>query len=138
MEGAGLIVSRVLFLRVSAQTYDEGDVPKNWPMLYMTVWPDSELAGVKSPAKLARNLLPAREHGVLELASALADFVRYGDAPDRAAFLKSGAEKLEGLRGELDAALGNRDVRSARKLCDAIEETLDDMEKTLRVSLPEC
>ena len=132
MEGAGLIVSRVLFLRVCAQTYDEGDVPKNWPMLYMTVWPDSELAGVKSPAKLARNLFPAREHGVLELADALVDFVRYGDAPEHAALLKSGAEKLEGLREELDAVLGNRNVRDAQKLCDAIEETLNDMEKALR------
>jgi hypothetical protein len=128
-------MSRALFLRVRAETYDEKDVPKNWPMLYMLVWPDSELANVTSPAKLARELLPARGHGVLELAEAVEDIVQFGDIPDCASFLQPGAEKLAALRGELAEALGDRDVRSAQRLCDAIEETLDELEKLLRAAL---
>jgi hypothetical protein len=128
-------MSRVLFLRVRAETYDENDVPKNWPMLYMLIWPDRELAKVKSPAKLARELLPAREHGVLELAEGIEVLARFGDVPDRAPFLHSGGEKLGALLGELAEALGNRDVRSARRLCDAVEETLDELEKLLRAAL---
>jgi hypothetical protein len=134
MEGTDLSMSRVLFLRVSAKTYDETEVPATWPMLYAAVWPDGELAWEDSPAKLARGLAPRYDHGVLELADALVEAARFADASDRLSSLKNGAQTLERLRGELDDALGDRNVAGAQKLCDAIEEALDGLEKTLRAS----
>lgn len=126
-------MSRVLFIRVSAKTYDEADVPKSWPMLYAALWPDSSLAGVDSPAKLARKLVPANDRGVLELADGIVEYVHFGAIPaERAAGLKPGANTLEKLRRELDEALGNRDVARAQKLCDNIEEALDGLERALR------
>lgn len=124
---------RFLFIRVSASTYDEKDVPKTWPMLYATVWPDKDLEGVDSPKKLARKLAPSREKGVLELSDAFVEHVRFAEigASARTA-LKTHADKLEGLRKELDEALGNRDVKKADALCASLEDALDDAENSLR------
>ena len=122
-------MSRALFLRVRAQTYDENDVPENWPMLCMLVWPAGEPAKARSPAE------PSRERGVLELAEGIEVHALFGDVPDSTSFLHSGGEKLAALRRELDEALGNRDVRNAQRLCDAVEETLDELEKLLRAVL---
>jgi hypothetical protein len=127
-------MSRVLFLRVSAKTYDEADVPVNWPMLYAAVWPDSGLAGVDSPAGPARGYAPHLEHGALELADALVDAARFADVSESLFSLKAGTEKLERLREELDEALGNRNAAEAQKLCDAVEDALDELEKTLCAS----
>ena len=124
---------RILFIRVSASTYDEKDVPKTWPLLYATVWPDEDLAGEDSPKKLARKLAPSREKGVLELAEAVAEYVRFGDNGGKAKdALKTEGEKLETLRRDLDDALGNRDVKKAESLCTALENALDDAESAMR------
>lgn len=124
---------RILFIRVSASTYDEKDVPKTWPRLYAAVWPDKDLEGVDSVKQLARKLAPARDRGVLELAQAVAEYVRFGDSDAKVGdALKAEAEKLESLRSGLDDALGDRDLKKAESLCAAIENTLDDAESALR------
>lgn len=124
---------RILFIRVSAATYDEKDVPRTWPMLFAFVWPDKDLEGVDSAAKLARKLAPERSRGALELAVAFAERVRFGDMDDKAKkALADKAEKLESLKRELDEALGNRDVKKAEGLCTDLENTLDEAEKVMR------
>jgi hypothetical protein len=128
-------MSRVLFIRVSAATYDEKDVPKTWPMLYSAVWPDPELDDTASPAKLARKLIPAPQRGALELVDAFVQFVRFGDIAEvRKKALKPEANKLAELRQSLDDALGNRDVSKAQALCTDIENALDNAENVLRSS----
>lgn len=124
---------RILFIRVSASTYDEKDVPRTWPMLYAAVWPDKDLEGVDSPKKLARKLAPAREKGALELAEAFAEHARFGDMDAKARqALKDSAGRLEDIRKDLDAALGDRDVKKAEALCSALENALDDAESAMR------
>ena len=124
---------RILFLRVSASTYDEKDVPRTWPMLFAAVWPDEDLADIDSARKLARKLAPEREKGVLELARALTEFVRFGEFDDRKkTVLRPFADTLESLHAKLDAALGDRDVKTAETLCTALENTLDEAEAALR------
>lgn len=126
-------MSRVLFVRVSANTYDEAEVPRTWPVMYATVWPDASLAGVDSPAKLARKLIPAAERGVLELADAFIQHFHFGDLPTGGSkTLGADVARLEGLRQDLNDALGNRDVPATQRACDALETCLDDLEKDLR------
>ncbi|MDL2316083.1 hypothetical protein LJC59_03265 [Desulfovibrio sp. OttesenSCG-928-A18] len=122
-----------LFIRVSAVTYDEKEVPRSWPLLFMAVWPDPGLDGFSSPAKLARKLVPAANRGVLELARAVDDFAHYGDVPEAGrAKIEAAAEKLRALLEKLDAALGDRDVQGAHKLCAQIEDALDEAETIMQ------
>ena len=126
-------MGRILFIRVSAVTFDEKDVIKAWPVLFATVWPDPELDGVTSAAKLARKLAPAVGRGVLELAEGLAEKVRFGEmAKEWKAALEGPAKLLEDLRQRLDDRLGDRDARGAYALTDEIEKALDEAERAAR------
>ena len=128
-------MGRILFIRVSAETYDEKDVLKTWPKLYASVWPDPGVDAGDSPSKITRNMIPARERGVLELVDGFVEYVRFGNMPEKTRKdLQSGADKLERLRGELDEALGNRDVQKASSLTNEIEDALDEAEKAVRES----
>lgn len=128
-------MGRILFIRVSAETYDEKDVLKTWPKLYASVWPDPGVDAEDSPSKITRKMIPARERGVLELVDGFVEYVRFGDMSEMTRKgLQSGADKLERLRGELDEALGNRDVQNASSLTNTIEDTLDEAEKAARES----
>lgn len=128
-------MSRILFIRVSAATFDEKDVPRAWPMTFALVWPDPMLEGIGSPARLARKLIADPKRGVLELVQAFVEHVRFAEMPDaRRKALQSHADKLEALRLGLDEALGDRDVPRAHALTNAIEEALDDAEKAVRES----
>lgn len=126
-------MGRNLFIRVSAVTYDEKAVPKTWPALYAAAWPDPGMAGAGSSARIARNLVPASERSVLELTDAFAEYVRFGDLPkEKRAALKEAAVTLEKLRGQMDEALGNRDVPTANSLTNAIEDALDRAELLMK------
>lgn len=126
-------MGRILFIRVSAATFDEKDVLKAWPMLYAAVWPDPGVEGADTPAKVVRKFLPAPGRGVLELVDALGDFVRFSDMPKEwRTALQPPAERLEELRARLDEALGDRDVQKAQTLTGAIEDALDEAEAIMR------
>ena len=126
-------MGRILFIRVSAVTFDEKDVIRAWPVLCATVWPDPELDGVTSAAKLARKLAPAVGRGVLELAEGLTEKVRFGEmAKEWKAALEGPAKLLEDLRQRLDDRLGDRDARAAYALTDEIEKALDEAEQAAR------
>jgi len=109
-------MGRNLFIRVSAQTYDEKEVFRTWPTVCALIWPDT--AGAEEKNK-----------GVLQLADAFVDYVHFGNMPDaERRALTEAAGMLEKKRSELDEALGNRDVRAASGLTDAIEDALDQAE----------
>jgi hypothetical protein len=133
MEGIQQRMSGILFIRVSAVTYDEKDVLKAWPKLCAAVWPDPGVTDADSPAKIARTLVPAPGRGALELLDGFVEYVRFADAAKAVrAALEPCVKKLEGLRQELDAALGDRNVPEAHELTNLIEEALDETEKALR------
>ena len=126
-------MGRLLFIRVSAVTYDETKVPKVWPDLASLVWPDPYGREAGSPAVPVQQVMGPLERGVMELASGLADLVRLGglDATRKKA-LEPHAQKLAGLLTAMEKALGNRDAQTAYTLTDAIEETLDAAEESLK------
>lgn len=126
-------MGRILFIRVKAETYDEKSVLETWPKLYALAWPDAGADSFDSPRKITRSLMPAPERGVLQLVDALVECVRFKGGPEAACkALRSSADILERLRSELDAALGNRDVQTASRLTNAIEDALDEAEKIAR------
>jgi hypothetical protein len=119
-------MGRNLFIRVSAETYDEKEVIRAWPVLYALVWPDEESG---SPGKMVRNLLPAAQPGVLQLVDAFVEYVHFGNMSEVAhGALIQAAKTLEEKRAELDEALGNRNVQVASGLAAAIEDALDKAE----------
>ena len=125
-------MGRILFIRVSAETYDEKDVIKAWPTLYAMVWPDVGLDGSGTPGKITRGLMPDSLRGALQLADAFVEHVHFENMPATVrTALGEPAKILERLRWDLDEALGNRDVWLASKLITAIEDALDDAEKTV-------
>lgn len=127
------MAGRILFIRVSAVTYDEKDVLKTWPMLYAAVWPDPGVDGADSPARIVRKYVPAPGRGVLELADALVEFVRFGSLPEGwKEALQAPADRLEDLRRKMDDALGDQNVQAARSLTGDIENALDDAERLIR------
>jgi len=125
------VVGRILFIRVSAETYDEKEVIRAWPKLYAMLWPDADSTG--SPGKMVRDLLPESRRGVLQLADAFVERVHFGDVPAGAReALIDAAKIVKRLREDLDAAQGDRDVRVAAGLATAIEDTLDGAEQAMR------
>ena len=126
-------MGRILFIRVSAETYDEKDVIRAWPRLYALVWPEAGADPTAPTKKIIRSLVPDQKRGVLQLADAFVEYTHFGDVPEKARQgLKAAADTLERLRAELDDALGNRDVQTASKLTNTIEDALDDAEKAAR------
>lgn len=124
-------MGNILFIRVSAETYDAKDVPKSWPALYTLIW------GTEDDSPLSKKILPPLapevKRGVLQLLDAFVDHARHAKMDEeRRKDLLEHAERLYSLRQELDEALGGRDVRKATGLTNAIEDALDKAEKTVR------
>jgi uncharacterized alpha-E superfamily protein len=113
-------MGRILQIRVSVWTYDEAEVEEAWPRL-------AELA-FSVPLKRERR-------GVLEMAAALHDGLRFMDWP---ASLKDslapGMERVVALRDQLEGALGDWDPRRADKLSNALEDALDALEASCKLS----
>lgn len=125
-------MAQQLFIRVMAQTYDENAVPKAWPSVFAAVWPEPGVESADSAKAKMKLLIPAPHKGVLELVDGFSDYAHYGDMPeDRRRRLIPAADKAAGLKRELEAALGDRDVRRAEAACAAIEAGLDEAEALL-------
>ncbi|MCL1939818.1 MAG: hypothetical protein FWG04_04060 [Desulfovibrionaceae bacterium] len=126
-------MGRILFIRVSAETYDEKEVIRAWPKLYALVWPDAGADSSDSPGKITRDLLPDSQRGVLQLMDTFVEHVHFGNMSVAARNALAGPAKvLERLRAELNEALGNRDAQTASKLTNAIEDALDSAERAVR------
>jgi hypothetical protein len=110
-------MGKYLQIRVTATTYDEEAAEARYKKLYALAWPVEAT--------------PAGEHrGLLELTQALDDRVRLGDLPggERAALLP-GVEKAMALKASLEAALGERDPKTADSVSYALEDALAELEK---------
>ena len=125
-------MGRILFIRVSAETYDEKDVPKIWPKLCAAVWPEPGVAGAGSPATEVRKGMGQPSRGVLALVDALVEYVQFGDiSGSQKTALEGAVSALAGTRQKLDEALGNRNAQEAHELANSIEDTLDKAEKAM-------
>lgn len=110
-------MGKFLQIRVIAQTYDEAAAEERFSKLYALAWPTEA-----TPA--------AGPKGLLELTAGLDDAVRLGDlsGPERKALLP-GVEKAMALKAGLEAALGERDPKTADKLSYDLEDALGELEK---------
>ena len=115
-------MGNILFIRVSAVTYDEASMRKAWPGLYALCFSeDNDWA------------FGAGEKTVMDLITALDNGVRYSDMDKvHVEVLQHHAPGLMELKNKLDMALANHDVPSAKELANAIENALGDAEKALR------
>ena len=114
-------MGNVLFIRVSAVTYDEAAMRKEWPGLYALCFSGDRDWGF-GPG----------EKNVMELIMALDTGVRYSDmAKDQVAILKNHTPGLVQLKLALDMALGDHDVPTAKKLVNDIELALTNADKAL-------
>ena len=108
-------MGRVLQIRVSASTFRDEDVAREWPRLVALAWPDEYV-------------VPGGK-GVLQLVGSLADAHRFaGWKPDVREKLAPGIDKAVMLRAKLEEALADWNPREANALGDSLEETLDALE----------
>lgn len=108
-------MGKVLQIRVSAVTWNEGLVEDYWPSLV-------RLAG-SVPVK-------SEEHGVLELVRRLDEglrFMKWSEARKRG--MGPGIREAARLKAELEAALADWDPRRANALSDDLEDALDALER---------
>jgi hypothetical protein len=136
-------LGKILDIRVTARTYSEDDVAKTWPRLALLAWPEwsaglgmdrvsDSLPGYSPGISLAEKALGTRKHGVMELAQALPDLLKFCGLPDN--FVKALEEPVslvERLRRELEAALGDWDTKSALALTFKLEDALGAAERSL-------
>ena len=134
----------ILSIRVMAQTLSEDAVASTWPALCSLVWPEWA-AGQKLRSKGMEKLLGpvlgpgpvekflgGRGHGVVELASDLADLLKFGDLPPAvASALKDPGKAVEAARLALAKALGDWAVQDANTATNNLEKALDAAEKAL-------
>lgn len=108
-------MGRALQIRVSAVTWNEDLLEKFWPKL-------QELAFS----------VPIRHeaHGVFDMVRALDDGLTFMDwSVERREAMGPGIREAARLKAALEGALADWDPRSANRLSDELEDTLDKLEK---------
>ncbi len=110
-------MGKFLQVRVTVGTYNEAAAEDRYPRLYALAWP-----AAATPAMGPR--------GLVQLTDALDDRVRLGDLPasDRAALLP-GVERAMAVKAALEAALADRDPKTADRLTYDLEDALAELEK---------
>lgn len=136
-------MGKVLNIRVMAQTLNEDEVAKVWPRLVLLAWPEwmaklgleriaDKLPGYSAGISPVEKALGLRTHGVMELAEALPDLLKFGDlAANITAALEEPVALVEKLKGELDSALADWDTKTASALSFKLEDALTDAERSL-------
>ena len=126
-------MGRNLFIRVSAVTYDEARMRKDWPCLCALVWPEEDGGGDPVRNRFAGR--PGwRNRGIMDLAADLPDRIAYGTVSGEwKEALSPLVRRLRECFSSLENALGDRDVASAGKLTNSLEEVLDALEAALVV-----
>ena len=136
-------MGKILDIRVMAQTYNEDDVAKAWPRLVLLAWPEwsaklgldrvsDDLPGYSVGLSPVEKALGQRKHGVMELAEALPDLLKFGDLPDNLTrVLKEPVELVDKLKRELDSALGDWNTKSASALTFKLEDALGAAERAI-------
>jgi hypothetical protein len=125
-------MGRNLFIRVSAVTYDEELMRREWPHLCALAWPEE--TGGKDPALKILCGDMRKRRGIMELAADIPDRIAYGDLPaERRRLLRPLADRLQAAFTSLETALGDRDVVLAGKRTNGVEDALDALESFLAV-----
>ena len=137
-------MGEILSIRVRAQTLSEEDVAQAGTALCSRVWREwmtsrklrgqgmEKLMGPVTGPGPVEKFLGGRKHGVVELASDLADLMRFGDLPPQVAeALKEPVEEVERARQALSKALGDWAVQAANTATDDLEKALGEAESAL-------
>lgn len=136
-------MGKLLDIRVTAQTYNEEDVAKTWPRLSALVWPQwfsklgldrvvKDLPGYSIGLGAVEKSLGARKHGVVELAEALPDLIKFSELPEAVKqALQEPVQEITKINADLAAALGDWDAKKASSLSYALEEALSQAEQNL-------
>ena len=132
-------MGRILSIRLSATTYKEEDVAKTWPKLCSLAWPGlgtlrpGEWTRTNESAMLGSSVAAvSRAFGVRELVDSLLEQGRFGNwKHETAKSLEALLPKLEKSMDALDTALGDWQPGAANTASDAVEDTLDIMEKNV-------
>ena len=114
-------MGKILQIRVSAWTYNEDDVPRVWPRLCSAVWP-----------QLDKWAPVGGKRGVMELAAALPDVVRFGGWPEELKTrIADAVQAVEKNRTGLEQALADWKPEEANRYSDTLEEALTALEKLM-------
>ena len=114
-------MGRNLFIRVSAVSYSEETVRKDWPRLCALVRPGDDPFPVLPHA--------AAPLGVMELLRELPEVQPILEDPARREALAPFLPRLAHLLEMMEYALGERDVHKAHALTNDVEDALDEAEK---------
>ena len=111
-------MGRILQIRVGAWTYDEDEVLRTWPHITALVWTQLDQWG---PVGLP--------HGVVELATHVADAIRFSDLPkEQKEQLAPLARVVTALLEEMRTALADWKPRAANALSERLEEALTELD----------
>lgn len=137
-------MGKLLDIRVTAKTYNEEDVAKTWPGLVALAWPewssrlglksiDKSLAGFSIQASPVEASLGAKPHGVVELASALPDLLKFADLPDNIiSAMQTPVKDVEDASSALAKALGDWNTKEALDITFKLEAALTKAEEALQ------
>ncbi len=113
-------MAKHLQIRVAAQTWDQANVCKTWPLLCATAEPASK---TEAGSRVLSD--------VLELVRGLRDSLQFGPwSREYVSALQPGLAEAEAIKRELEKALADWNPRLAHSLCDKLEEALTDLERT--------
>lgn len=114
-------MGRILQIQLRAWTYDEDQVRQAWPHLSALVWSETD----KWAPVGAR-------HGVMELAKALPDALRFGEWPEATRqSLKEGIAQVAVISGKLETALADWQPAIANHMSDQLEDALAALESAI-------
>jgi hypothetical protein len=124
-------MGRNLFIRVSAVTYDQDRMRKEWPHACALAWPE-EMGGKCAPPHPPGG--ERRCGGIMELVADILDRIAYGSLPgEQEEALRPLAGRLKEDFRTLETALENRDAALAGTLTNRVEDALDALELSLAV-----
>ena len=114
-------MGRILQIRVSAWTYDEDEVLAAWPKLCAAVWPE-----------LDKWAPVGNKHGVIELAEALPDVLRFGKwSKELKADCADAVRVIDEIRERIEKALSDWKPEDANHASDELEAALNELEKIM-------
>ena len=132
-------MGRILSVRLSATTFNDGEVLRAWPRLCALAWPgkgEISCGGWRPktvPPALTPPVRPETSHfGVLDLVSDLLEEAEFGDWDAALALrLEAGLDDLRHAASGLKKALADWNPKAANAATDEIEDALDKMEREL-------
>ncbi len=115
-------MGNILYIRVSASTYNEDDVKKHFPLLHKLAWRDDD-----------RYIPASQRYGVLELIATVQDVLDFAQIDIEVKnFLMADWKTLCEMKKELEQYVLEWKPHKASELTYTIEEKLAEIEKNLQ------